>query len=104
MGLQPRGGSLETTAAKPLTPERAPLDDMYAGQTRLRITVETRRYGKPVTVVSGFGPKIDIAEVARLLKRRLGVGGGAKNGRIELQGDHAQRLGPMLGGMGFLVE
>lgn len=72
--------------------------------SRLYITVEKRRYGKPMTVVDGFDLEVDVERVARELKRRLGAGGGCKNGRLELQGDHSLRLGGLLREMGFVVE
>ena len=73
------------------------------GRTRLFITVEARRYGKPMTIVDGFPRDVHVDEVAQVLKRRLGAGGGDKHGRLELQGDHAKRLRPMLQEMGFTV-
>jgi translation initiation factor 1 len=58
------------------------------GRVKVRREVAGRR-GKPVTTVSNV-PVDDAAlkELAGRLKRRCGVGGSAKGGVIELQGDH----------------
>jgi len=51
------------------------------------------RGGKGVTVISGL--TLDAAqldELAARLKRLCGAGGAVKNGRIEIQGDHRDRL------------
>jgi translation initiation factor 1 len=58
------------------------------GRVEVRREVAGRR-GKPVTTVSGL--PLDDGEVRALagrLKKRCGVGGSAKDGVIELQGDH----------------
>lgn len=60
----------------------------------VRISRETQgRKGKGVTVISGLalGPA-ELAALATELKRKCGSGGAAENGRIEIQGDHRDRL------------
>jgi len=59
-----------------------------AGRVKVRREVAGRR-GKAVTTVSGV-PLDDagLRDLAGRLKKRCGVGGSAKNGVIELQGDH----------------
>lgn len=54
------------------------------------VRVEKRRYGKNVTVLSGFDAALDIHVLAKELKHSLGTGGTARDGTIELQGDHAR--------------
>jgi translation initiation factor 1 len=58
------------------------------GRVKVRREVAGRR-GKAVTTVSGV-PLDDagLKELAGRLKKRCGVGGSAKDGVIELQGDH----------------
>jgi translation initiation factor 1 len=58
------------------------------GRVKVRREVAGRR-GKAVTTVSGV-PLDDagLRELAGRLKKRCGVGGSAKDGVIELQGDH----------------
>jgi translation initiation factor 1 len=70
---------------------RAPRGD---GIVRVRREVKGRR-GKTVTTISGLPlPEDSIRELAGELKRRCGTGGSAKNGVIEIQGDHRDTLIP----------
>jgi len=59
-----------------------------AGPVKVRRETAGRR-GKAVTTVSGLPLDDDgLRAVAGRLKKRCGVGGSAKGGVIELQGDH----------------
>ena len=82
-------------------------DDLTRSQQRVSIRVDTRRYGKPVTVVtvvSGFDPSVtDLDDLASALKSRLAVGGTVNDDRIELQGDHEAALPEILRKEGFDV-
>ena len=49
------------------------------------------RGGKTVTVVTGL-PPADVSAVAKELKRVCGTGGTSKDGVVEIQGDHRQRI------------
>jgi translation initiation factor 1 len=55
------------------------------------------RRGKTVTIVTGL-PPADLAPVARELKRLCGSGGAVKDGAVELQGDHRERVVAHLAG------
>ncbi len=60
------------------------------------------RGGKQVTLVSGFvGGAEDLKELARSLKTKLGVGGGAKDAEITIQGDFRDKVVDLLRGMGY---
>jgi translation initiation factor 1 len=51
------------------------------------------RGGKGVTVISGLPfDAAQLAELAARLKRLCGAGGAVKDGVIEIQGDHRDRL------------
>jgi translation initiation factor 1 len=79
--------------------------DLETAEQVLSIRTETRRYGKPVTVVEGFDlPKSELKSVASQLKSSLGTGGTVDDGRIELQGDHRERVPTLLRERGFDVE
>ena len=78
-------------------------DDLARAEQELAVRVESRRYGKPVTVVEGFEGGVDLRTLASTLKRRLATGGTVDEGRIELQGDHAGRLPDVLREEGFRV-
>lgn len=74
-------------------------------QQKIRILTDTRRYGKVVTVVEGIdATDIDLADLARKLKTRCAAGGTAKEGRIELQGEHKRKVKEVLEELGFSVE
>jgi translation initiation factor 1 len=63
------------------------------------------RGGKAVTVISGL--TLDAAqldELAARLKRLSGAGGAVKDGRIEIQGDHRDRLVAELCRLGFAAK
>lgn len=49
------------------------------------------RGGKTVTIVTGV-PAGDLDGVAATLKKRCGSGGTVKDGVIEIQGDHRERV------------
>jgi translation initiation factor 1 len=73
------------------------------GRVKVRREVAGRR-GKPVTTVSGV-PLDDagLRELAGRLKRRCGVGGSAKAGVIELQGDQRDVVVAVLREAGYDV-
>jgi translation initiation factor 1 len=60
----------------------------------VRVSRETQgRKGKGVTVITGLGlPPTELEALATELKKTCGSGGTAENGRIEIQGDHRDRL------------
>jgi translation initiation factor 1 len=80
-------------------------EEIAREQQRIRIVTDRRRYGKVVTIVEGLDAgDIDIDDLARTLKTKCAAGGTAKDGRIELQGEHRRRVQEILEGMGFTVE
>jgi translation initiation factor 1 len=60
------------------------------GDGRVRVRRESKgRKGKTVTVVEGVAlDAFALAALTKELKQRCGSGGTAKDGRIEIQGDH----------------
>jgi translation initiation factor 1 len=60
----------------------------------VRVSRETQgRKGKGVTVISGLGlPAAQLEKLATELKKKCGSGGAVTAGRIEIQGDHRDRL------------
>ncbi|MBI2172670.1 MAG: stress response translation initiation inhibitor YciH [Candidatus Aenigmarchaeota archaeon] len=69
---------------------------------KIKITFTQKRYGKYVTIIRGIDPKkIDLKELMRKLKSKLACGGTYKNGEIELQGDHRERVKKILIEEGF---
>jgi translation initiation factor 1 len=89
-------GDLRRAPARQPAPQPA-----KGGRVKVRREVAGRR-GKAVTTVSGV-PLDDgsLRELAGRLKRRCGVGGSAKGGVIELQGDHREVVLEVLRAEGF---
>jgi translation initiation factor 1 len=80
---------------------RAPRGD---GVVRVRREVQGRR-GKTVTAITGVPlPEAELRELAAELKRRCGTGGSAKEGVIEIQGDHRDALVALLEERGYTVK
>jgi translation initiation factor 1 len=81
----------------------APAAGAAGGRVKARREVAGRR-GKAVTTVSGV-PLDDagLKELAGRLKKRCGVGGSAKGGVIELQGDHRDAVVAELRAAGYDV-
>ena len=70
----------------------------------VRVSRETSgRRGKTVTVVRGLPPR-DLESVASDLKRQCGSGGAAKNGVVEIQGDHRTKVVTRLESQGYRVR
>jgi len=61
------------------------------------------RGGKIVTVVRGL-PAGDTTAVASDLKRLCGSGGAAKDGVVEIQGDHREKIAARLETKGYRVK
>ena len=76
-------------------------EDLAKSSQRIRVTTDKKRYGKIVTVVSGFDKGIDIKKTAKALKNELACGGTYKNDLIELQGHHIKKIKPILVKLGF---
>ncbi|HTU80750.1 MAG TPA: hypothetical protein VMF61_01390 [Candidatus Acidoferrales bacterium] len=77
-------------------PRRVPDDGV------IRILRERRRAGT-MSVVTGLDAR-ELDELARELKRHCGTGGTAKNGAVEIQGDHRERIAAYLVARGRRVK
>ena len=84
-----------------------PIDEMLfkevvKEQQRIKVYLEKGRYGKLKTIIDGIDEKeFDLDQIAKKLKGKLACGGTAKNGRIELQGDHRDKVKKLLVDLGF---
>lgn len=92
MEIDPRTGLPVTTIA---------WEDLAKGQQKIKIATEKRRYGKIITLVSGFYKGIDLKATAKSLKEGLACGGTIKDQIIELQGDHKRQVRGVLIKIGF---
>ena len=68
---------------------------------RIKVTTDKKRYGKIVTVVTGFDKSVDAKKIAKALKEELACGGTYKDEAIELQGDHRHKIKQILVKLGF---
>lgn len=71
-------------------------------QQRIKIRRETRKFGKPTTIIEGINDKNqDLSRLAQKLKTFCACGGTAKNNQIILQGDQRDRVKTFLIQLGF---
>ena len=91
------GGDLRRALDEPVARPREP------GPVKVRRETAGRR-GKAVTTISDvpLGDD-DLRALAGRLKKRCGVGGSAKHGVIELQGDHRDAVVELLRAEGYDV-
>ena len=80
-------------------------EDLGRAEQQLTVRVEERTYGKAMTIVEGFDDtSVDVSDLASDLKRKLATGGTVDDGRIELQGDHRERVPEILREQGYKIE
>ncbi|MBY0467624.1 MAG: translation initiation factor Sui1 [Burkholderiaceae bacterium] len=109
------GGLVYSTDSGRMCPAcRRPIDQcacakkapLAAGDGIVRVSRETQgRKGKGVTVVRGLGLEGEaLAELGRELKAACGSGGTVKDGVIEIQGEHRDRIVQRLQAAGLTVK
>lgn len=80
-------------------------EEIAREQQRINVYSIKRKFGKKVTIVEGIDEKqLDLKALTKTLKSKLACGGTAKEGRIELQGNHKVRVKEVLVEMGFSPE
>jgi len=99
--------STESGRLQPLEPARAvaaraPSALPADGVVRI-VRDRAGRNGKTVTVVRGLPAKHLDARAAEL-KRLCGAGGAVKDGAVEIQGDHRDRVAEKLRTLGYVVK
>ncbi len=86
-------------------PAEGPAYPSAAQQTARIWRDSKRRRGKTVTVIGGL--RHDPATFEALLKRlkqQCGAGGTFKDGELEIQGDHRERVAAALAAMGYAIK
>jgi translation initiation factor 1 len=77
-------------------------EEISKEQQRIRIRLETRKWGKQITIIDGIDPKeMKLSKLAATLKSKCACGGTAKNEQILLQGDHRDVVKAVLVELGF---
>ena len=112
---QGTGGLVYSTAYGRMCPDcRQPLDacrcrrppQASSADGVVRLGRQTKgRKGRGVTTITGLGlDPGSLKKLARRLKQQCGTGGSVKNGVIEIQGDHREKLLRMLRDDGWTVK
>ena len=72
---------------------------------KIIVQVVNKKFNKISTIIGGIDKKeINLKELAKKLKGRFACGGTAKDGKIELQGDHKHKVREALVEAGFAPE
>jgi translation initiation factor 1 len=81
-------------------------NDVDPAKQVIRVVVDRkRRAGKTVTVASGFQHTPEsLTSLAGALKKKCGSGGTAKDGEIEIQGDHVAKIAAELEKLGYRLK
>ena len=84
-------------------PKEPVIETLPPSRQNLRIASDKRnRKGKQVTIIADFkGRDEDLDNLARELKKRLGVGGSVKDGEIIIQGNFKNQVHSILTGLGY---
>ena len=116
--VKPQGGLVYSTEAGRMCPacrqpiarctcrEAASRAAQAAGDGVVRVSFETQgRGGKGVTVIRGLAlDDAALGALGKTLKAACGVGGTTKDGVIELQGDHRERVMTLLKAPGRVIK
>ena len=74
-------------------------------QNALDVAIEKRQKGKVVTLVKGFRcHPAGLEIIAKKLKTTVGAGGTVKDGVIEVQGEHREKVAAALEKMGYRIR
>ena len=70
---------------------------------KILVYVERKKFNKNYTIVEGIDAReIGLKDLAKKLKSELACGGTIKDGKIELQGEHKQKVKNILVKYGFM--
>lgn len=77
-------------------------EEISKEQQRIRVRLETRKFGRAVTIIDGINDKdADLGRLSQKLKTYCACGGTAKNNEILLQGDHREKARSYLIQLGY---
>lgn len=80
-------------------------DNITKESQKITIKVIKKKFGKKYTVINGINEhEVDIKDVAKKLKSKFACGGTAKQGIVELQGDHTRNIRKELIKLGFAPD
>jgi translation initiation factor 1 len=89
-----RGAVIRPTSGRAQPIPNAPRPQPSRAEARVRVGREVAgRSGKGVSVITGLPlDEAALEALAKDLKKACGAGGAVKDGKIEIQGDHRDRL------------
>lgn len=68
----------------------------------IKVYLERKKFKKFYTIIEGVDEKeIDMRDLTKKLKAKFACGGTVKDGKIELQGDHKNKVKDILTELGF---
>lgn len=79
-------------------------EQIVKSSQRIKVSIDKKRYGKIVTLVSGFDSGVDMKRITKSLKNGLACGGTFRGNTAELQGDHRKKIKEILVKLGFDAE
>ncbi|MGO1243731.1 MAG: translation initiation factor [Sphingobacterium sp.] len=87
-------------------PQDSEQETLSPNKQHLKVMLDRKaRKGKVVTIVQGFiGNENDLNNLAKKIKQKCGVGGGAKEGDILIQGDFKAKVSELLKSEGYAVK
>lgn len=110
LGLESLGGLVFSTDADTVKKMQEDLNEDHVelkpSDQDLRIWLDRKnRKGKAVTLIQGFECSEEtLKDLAKKLKSACGVGGGAKNDEIVIQGDHRKKVLELLQKDGYKAK
>jgi len=75
-------------------------EEIAKTEQRIQVQTEKKKFGKLITVMSGF-QDVDLKTLAKNLKQEMACGGTVKENTVELQGDHTKNIKKVLEKLGF---
>lgn len=75
-------------------------EDIAKTEQKIQIRTEKKRFGKLMTIITGF-QDVDLKTIAKSLKQELACGGTVKDNHVELQGNHSKNAKKALVKLGF---
>lgn len=92
----------ETCSTCGLPKELCVCETIAKESQKIEVALVKKKFGKKNTVVTGINEhEVDLKELAKKLKNRFACGGTAKEGMIELQGNHLKIIKEELVKLGF---
>lgn len=88
-----------------LPKELGTFESLAKESQKITVSLTKKKFGKQYTIVEGINEhEIDLKDLAKKLKAKFACGGTAKDGQIELQGNHAREIRGELIKLGFTPD